>query len=296
MTAEAANLIDEDSFAIALMFTAKSDVAADLASYIVVDAVAGTNADSDRVDGTGSFAKITTGEKAPVTQPDAPVIKDVKDPAAVIAVEFPESVKAGDIFTVTVTLEDLKNSFLGVEFALKYDDKAVMPVLPADLMKLFSAPYVQDSDWESLTTVEGNVINFAAVNAQQANAIQSADDFVFLIPFVVLDDVADGYCIYISIDDVALTTVDAERVEGQGTYADITVGNDGPDEPSSEEPSSEEPSSEEPSAEPSVEPSSEEPSEESSKTSPETGDFGVAAIALLALVTAGGVFAVRKFR
>ena len=104
------------------------------------------------------------------------------------------------------------------------------------------------------------------------------------------------YHIYISIDDVALTTVDAERVEGQGTYAYITVGNDGPDEPSSEEPSSEEPSSEEPSAEPSVEPSSEEPSEESSKTSPETGDFGVAAIALLALVTAGGVFAVRKFR
>jgi len=75
------------------------------------------------------------------------------------------------------------------------------------------------------------------------------------------------------------------------------------DDPSSE------PSSEDTSSEPSSEPTSEESSDastastastasagESSVDAPQTGDMGIAAIALLAIVTAGGVFAVRKFR
>ena len=72
---------------------------------------------------------------------------------------------------------------------------------------------------------------------------------------------------------------------------------DAPIDESSEEPS-EEPSvepSEEPSEEPSVEPSVE-PSEDESKTSPTTGDLGIAAIALLGVIAAAGVVVVRKVR
>ena len=62
--------------------------------------------------------------------------------------------------------------------------------------------------------------------------------------------------------------------------------------------SSEEPS-EEPSVEPSEEPSAEssvEPSKDESKTSPTTGDLGIAAIALLGVIAAAGVVVVRKVR
>lgn len=79
----------------------------------------------------------------------------------------------------------------------------------------------------------------------------------------------------------------------------ILADQDEPSEPSSE-PSSEdssEPSSENPSVEPSVDPSVD-PSEEPSSEDPSspTGDLGLIAIALLAVISAGGVIIIRKSR
>ncbi len=303
VTAEAANLITENGeFGIVVPFVAKENVAGGVASYFVVDEVAGTNEDSDRVDGTGSFVKTTTGAPGPIAQPSKPVIKDVANPAATVVVDAPKNAKAGDIITVGITLKDLKAALLGVEFTLSYDKNALVPILPEDLLDtLVKAPYATDPDWESFSTATAGAINFAFVNPVEANAATADGDFVVAVSFLVTDVVYDNYVIYVAADDVAVTDTDTNRLDGKGAVAETTVKAE-TEEPSSEEPSvepsSEEPSSEEPSVEPSSEaPSSEEPSVESSTGSSEpTGDLGIAAIALLAIVTAGGVFAVRKFR
>lgn len=282
-TAEATNRItDAKELVITVPFVAKKDVKSTEA-YFVVDAVAGTDEDTERVDGTGSYAKVATVEAGTPVQPGKPSIKDVADPAAKVVITLDGELKAGNTVTATITLKDLKSAILGLDFTLSYDAAALVPVLPNDLIDtLTKAPFVTDPAWESLTTTENGKINFSFVNAQDANAVKNGDEIEVTVKFLVSEAVADGYTAYIVADDVAVTDINAERVDALGAVAELT--SDKTEEPSSE------PSSEEPSSEPS------EDSSEESKTSPETGDLGVAAIALLALVTAGGVFAVRKFR
>lgn len=282
-TAEATNRItDAKELVITVPFVAKKDVKSTEA-YFVVDAVAGTDEDTERVDGTGSYAKVATVEAGTPVQPGKPSIKDVADPAAKVVITLDGELKAGNTVTATITLKDLKSAILGLDFTLSYDAAALVPVLPNDLIDtLTKAPFVTDPAWESLTTTENGKINFSFVNAQDANAVKNGDEIEVTVKFLVSEAVADGYTAYIVADDVAVTDINAERVDALGAVAELT--SDKTEEPSSE------PSSEEPSSEPS------EDSSEESKTSPATGDLGVAAIALLALVTAGGVFAVRKFR
>lgn len=282
-TAEATNRItDAKELVITVPFVAKKDVKSTEA-YFVVDAVAGTDEDTERVDGTGSYAKVATVEAGTPVQPGKPSIKDVADPAAKVVITLDGELKAGNTVTATITLKDLKSAILGLDFTLSYDAAALVPVLPNDLIDtLTKAPFVTDPAWESLTTTENGKINFSFVNAQDANAVKNGDEIEVTVKFLVSEAVADGYTAYIVADDVAVTDINAERVDALGAVAELT--SDKTEEPSSE------PSSEEPSSEPS------EDSSEESKTSPSTGDLGVAAIALLALVTAGGVFAVRKFR
>ncbi len=282
-TAEATNRItDAKELVITVPFVAKKDVKSTEA-YFVVDAVAGTDEDTERVDGTGSYAKVATVEAGTPVQPGKPSIKDVADPAAKVVITLDGELKAGNTVTATITLKDLKSAILGLDFTLSYDAAALVPVLPNDLIDtLTKAPFVTDPAWESLTTTENGKINFSFVNAQDANAVKNGDEIEVTVKFLVSEAVADGYTAYIVADDVAVTDINAERVDALGAVAELT--SDKTEEPSSE------PSSEEPSSDPS------EDSSEESNTSPATGDLGVAAIALLALVTAGGVFAVRKFR
>ncbi len=163
----------------------------------------------------------------------------------------------------------------------------------------------------------------SVTDANKAEVVYGYDDEKPYTVTTIVPTAKDGVYVKIELteipnvidnDDVEGILTVSNKPEGKGNnalYADqyktpysgwdtnyaVHFYTDAPIEESSEEPS-EEPSVEpsvEPSEEPSVEPSVE-PSEDESKTSPTTGDLGIAAIALLGVIAAAGVVVVRKVR
>lgn len=174
------------------------------------------------------------------------------------------------------------------------------------------------------TEMVNRIAKNAATDANKAEVVYGYDDEKPYTVTTIVPTAKDGVYVKIELTEIP-NVVDNNDVEGiltvsnkpegkenNALYADqyktpyngwdtnytVHFYTDAPIDESSEEPS-EEPSvepSEEPSEESSVEPSVEPSEDESSKTSPTTGDLGIAAIALLGVIAAAGVVVVRKVR